>query len=52
MLKTATTEQLLELAISTVERMSAEERRELREAILSRGNQRLVEMSVANNWRN
>jgi hypothetical protein len=52
MIKTATREQLLELAISTVERMPAEERRELREMILSRGNQRLVEMPVANGWVN
>jgi hypothetical protein len=47
-----TTEELLELTIRSVERMPADERRELREAILSRGNQRLVEMPVANNWRN
>jgi hypothetical protein len=52
MLKTATTEQLLELAIRSVKRMSEEERRELREMILSRGNQRLVEMPAATNWRN
>jgi hypothetical protein len=47
-----TTEELLKLAIHSVKCMSEDERREPREAILSRGNQRLMETPVTNGWVN
>jgi hypothetical protein len=47
-----TTEELVELAIRSIDRLPADEKLKLREAILSRGNQRLMEMPVVNRWVN